>query len=63
MSEPTPTFISSDLATEGEKAVPYIVIEPDADAGARTLKERVTPDDMDSELFCNHVVEVSGGRS
>lgn len=38
-------------------AVPYIVIEPDADAGTWTLKERVTPDDMDSKLFCNHLVE------
>jgi hypothetical protein len=56
-SEPTATFTSSDLVTEGEIAVPYIVIEPDADAGTWTLKERVTPDDMDSQLFCNHLVE------
>jgi hypothetical protein len=33
-NEPTPTLTSSDLATGGEIAVPYVVIEPDADACA-----------------------------
>jgi hypothetical protein len=40
-----------------EVAVPYIIIEADTDDGTWTLKERVTPDDMGSELFCNHLVE------
>ena len=35
----------------------YITIETDTDEGAWTLKERVTPEDMRSDFFCNHLVE------
>ena len=40
--------------------MPYLLNEPDADAGTWTLKERAMPDDMDRELFCNHLVERLG---
>jgi hypothetical protein len=37
--------------------VAYIIIETDTEEGAWTLKERVTPEDMRSEFFCNHLVQ------
>jgi hypothetical protein len=37
--------------------VAYIIIETDTDEGTWTLKERVTPEDMRSDFFCNRLVE------
>ena len=35
----------------------YITIKTNTDEGLITLRERVVPSDMKSELFCAHLVE------
>jgi hypothetical protein len=35
----------------------YITIKTDTDGGLRTLHERVSCNDLDNQLFCEHLVE------
>ena len=35
----------------------YITIESGADGGVRTLHESVSCNDLDSQIFCDHLVE------
>jgi hypothetical protein len=40
-----------------ETAMAYITIKINTDEGPFTLQERVAPSDMESEVYCAHLVE------